>query len=68
MQLKDIVKDLKVGDVFWIRTEILGIGDQDVDLGKRHFELSSTILSSLLGAEVYGEPDVVLGEVITTKI
>lgn len=61
-KLKDVVKDLKVGDVVWIRTEILGIGDQNVGVGGRHFDLSALVMSSLLGAPVYGDPEVFLGE------
>lgn len=63
MRLKDIVKDLKVGDVFWMRIKVEDLGDQSVSVEDRHFGFGEACgMSSMLGAPVYGEPEVVLGE------
>ena len=68
MQLKDVVENLKVGDVVWVRTEITDIGDQNMPMNNRHFGLTASLMSTLLGADVYGGPEVVLGELITTTL
>ena len=72
VKLKDVVENLKKGDTLWIKTKILGIGDQNVELDSRHFDLESTVISSLIGADCYGEAEVFIGDIdennVVTKI
>lgn len=63
LKLRDIVGDLKEGDFFWIKVPVIGIGDQDVPIEDRHFNNGeANVVSSMLGADCYGEAKVVLGE------
>lgn len=61
-KLKDIAKDLKVGDVYWVRQEIVSIDPTD-GVNGRYFYTKKSFGNSLLEAEVYGDNDVVLGDI-----
>lgn len=72
-KLKDIAKNLKVGDVFWMEIKVYELGNQNVSLEERHFGIEGCHpVSSMLGSDTYGDTKVFLGDInedgTTTKI
>ena len=68
MKLKEIAKDLKVGDAFWVRAEIESIDPETVAGNGRYFNFKGAFPNALLEADVYGDNDVVLGEIGSNQV
>lgn len=71
MKLKEIAKDLKVGDVFWVKAKISSIVDGEPEEkggNGRYFNFEEHFPNSLLEAEVYGNNEVFIGEIGSNKV
>ena len=59
MILRELAGKIKVGDVLWLKFDVTDIGNQDDNLENRHFDSKDPFPNGMLGANVYGDTEVV---------